>query len=139
MTDHPKFTEALEKLRPNIERLIRDVDNNPAACVTGFIFTLNPKGFIKFGNIANSGDDLIHLHMVLASLAAEATENPTDYADVPFADVHMGDKPLGQAPEEIADALARSVLVTALEPEHTAQALELAQRYMQARRVPNAG
>jgi hypothetical protein len=132
------FEKAVDKLRPDIEKMVREIDNLPAACVTGFIFSFNPKGFIQFGNTENEGDDLIRLHMTLSALAAEMKEkNP--YVDVPYTEVGMGAQPVGQAPEEIADALARQVLITGMDPEHSAACLSLAERYLISRRTPENG
>ena len=135
MNNTPEFDKLLENLKPDIERLSRKVDASPASAITGFIFSMNPRGFIKFGNIQNKGDELIRLHMVLASLAAEMEESGKNYGDVPFVDIDAGQQPLGQAPEEIADELARSVLISGLEPGYADKAMILAQRYIQSRRT----
>lgn len=133
--DKDKFEKAVSKLRPGIERLVREVEESPESCISGFVFTTAPTGIIKFGNVANRGDDLIRLHLALSTLSAEMVDG-SPWVNLQYADVAMGDKPVGQAPEEIADALARAVLVTGLETGHAAQALELAQRYIQARHTP---
>ena len=133
--DKAKFEKAVEKLRPDIERLVREVDGSPESCISGFIFTTAPTGIIKFGNVQNRGDDLIRLHLALSTLSAEMVDG-NQWVNLEYADVDMGKVPLGQAPEEIADALAREVLVTGLEDAHRAQALELAQKYIQSRRIP---
>lgn len=135
MNNTPEFDKLLERLKPDIERLSRKVAASPASAITGFIFSMNPRGFIKFGNIQNKGDELIRLHMVLASLAAEMEESGKNYGDVPFVDIDAGQQPLGQAPEEIADELARSVLISGLEPGYADKAMILAQRYIQSRRT----
>ena len=134
MNNTPEFDKLLESLKPDIERLSRKVDAAPASAITGFIFSMHPRGFIKFGNIQNQGEELIRLHMVLASLAAEMQESGKNYGDVPFVDIDAGVLPLGQAPEEIADELARAVLGSGLEPGYANKAMLLAQRYIQSRR-----
>ena len=135
--ENTDFEKALEKLKPEIDRLVRKVDELPSACITGFIFAINPKGFIRFGNIDNQGEDLVSLHRTLSSLAViMAKENP--FPEVPFRDVSDAflQKPfLGQTPEEIADALAAEVLVTGMEPQHVAACLSLAEKYIQSRRT----
>ena len=129
-----KFEQAVDKLRPDIEKVVRGIDSLPAACITGFIFSFNPKGLIQFGNIENQGEELIHLHKVLASLAAMMKiENP--YPDVPFTELKAGIAPTGQTAEEIGDALAWQVLITGMDPEHTAACISLAERYLVTRRA----
>ena len=134
------FQKALDKLRPSIEKLVREVDNDPAAVISGFVLNAHSHGLIQFGNLDTiKGDSLIGLHIYLSTLAAEMAEKNPMLADLDFADVDAGRDPVGQAPEEIADALARLVLVTGLEDAYAAQVQELAQRYIQARRIPENG
>jgi hypothetical protein len=137
--ENAEFEKALEKLKPDIERLTRKVEELPAACLTGFIFSFSPKGLIRFGNIENEGETLVALHKTLSALAAVmAVENP--FPDVPYADIRIENKTtVGQQPEEIADALAAQVLITGMEPEHAAACLSLAEKYIQSRRGPQNG
>ena len=136
--DKQDFEKSLSDLRPDIERLVRKVDENPSSAIVGFIFSTMPQGLIKFGNVENVGENLIQLHTTLASLAAEMIERPKSFPFVAFADVSDGGKIVGQAPEEIADALAKAVLVTGMEESHVARVQEMAQRSLLARRPQDA-
>jgi hypothetical protein len=133
MDKNQEVEKAISRLRPDVERLVRTVEENPAAMVTGIVFGMKPKFFVRFGNIENRGDELIHLYLVLATLAAEMEEkNP--YHDVHYVEMDTGVKPVGQSPEEIADALARECLIYGESP----QVLDLAKQYIMSRRPPAA-
>lgn len=137
MPDSVDFKKLLASAKPEIERLIHKISERPDTFITGFVFRQNPTTFIKFGNIENRGDDIIKLYVGLASLAARVDEG-TDFEDINFEEITGEDnKPVGDAPEEIADALAKQVLITALEPAHAADAVALAQRYLASRRPLN--
>jgi hypothetical protein len=136
---HPEFDKFVQATQPDIERLVRRVDSASAACITGFVFGMHPRGLIKFGNIENRGENLIQLHLVLASLTATMQELPkgaSAYHDVPFIEIDAGKDAWGQAPEELADTLARMVLITGMDASKITEIMEVAQRYLMARRPP---
>lgn len=121
-----------DTLRPDIERLVRKVEDNPHACLTGIVFSQDPPALLHIGNIDNQGEDLIRLHMVLSTFVAQAKENPK-YKNLTFEEIGIGNHSIGEAPEEIADRLAEMLLITNLAPDYAEQLLEMAQRYLRSR------
>lgn len=124
-----------ESLRPDIERLIRNVDSNPHACIVGVVFSQNPPCMAHISSIENRGEELIRIYLVLSTLVAEMQDN--ENPRIPFKEFSAGRAPVGQAPEEIGDELAKMVLVTGMDELHVDKVLQLAQNYIMARR-PNA-
>lgn len=125
----------LETLRPDIEKLCRDVDNQGNAIITGFIFCQNPPCIAHLTTATEQGDKLIRLHLVLSSLVAEQSEHSlTRYPNVTFKEFGPGATQVGRAPEEIADELAQLLLVTGADQAYLNQIYELAQSYLLSRR-----
>jgi hypothetical protein len=131
-----KFQAMLKPIQSDIEKLVRGVNNAASGtCISGFIFSQHPAGFVKFGNINNTSDELIHLHIVLASLAADMQECPDGvYRNVPFVEVGLGNLSMGEEPEKIADELARMLIISGADESRLDEILGLAQRYVMARR-----
>lgn len=125
-----------ESLRPDIERLIRKVDANPQACIIGMVFSQDPPCLMYMTSLETAGDELIKMHLVLSTLVAESKEHP-EHTRVPFREFYAGDAKFGQAPEELADELARMVLVTGMDEKHIDRILHIAQQYLIARRPEN--
>lgn len=124
----------LESLRPDIEKLCRDVDNQGSALISGFIFCQNPPCIAHLSTASNKGDELIRLHLVLSSLVAE--QETSRYPQVTFKEFGAGKASVGRAPEEIADELAQLLLVTGADKDYLNQIYELAQSYIASRRKP---
>lgn len=137
MSNSAEFKKLLDSTKPEIEKLIRKVDEKTNTYITGFVFKHDPPTFIKFGNVENRGDDIIKLYIGLSKLAAEV-DSGAQFTDISFEEL-KGDSVIeaGDTPENIADALAKQVLVTAMEPAHAANAVHLAQRYLASRRPIN--
>ena len=121
-----------DTLRPDVERLVRKVEDNQHACITGIVLSQDPPALLHIGNIENEGEDLIRLHMVLSTFVAQARENPK-YKNLTFEEIGLGNALIGEAPEEIADKLAEMMLVTNLHPEYAGEILEMAQKYLASR------
>lgn len=128
---HEASEKFLESLRPSMERLCREVDAQGKAIVTGFMFCQNPPCIAHFSTIDNKGDELIRLHLVLASLMDEGMAGK--YPQVTFKEFDTGSGPIGKAPEEIAEELARLLLVTGADAEYLNQIFGLAQAYLATR------
>lgn len=125
------FQSIVEKLRPDIERLVRKADG-PEVVVSGFIFSNNPKSLIRFGNNGNEGNYLIQLHLALSSLAAEIQSQNTRHP-VSYVDIGPSESVVEDNSKIIADQLAQVILVSGAEPDHKGEIIELAQRYLMAR------
>ena len=131
--DEQKAKAFFDTLRPDVERLVRKVEDNKHACITGIVFSQDPPALLHIGNIENEGEDLIRLHMVLSTFVAQAKENPK-YKNLTFAEMGLGDCPIGEAPEEIAGKLSELILTTNLHESYSEQILELAQQYLRTRK-----
>lgn len=133
MTEKPEnkeFTAYLSALRADIENLVRKSNKLGATTISGFILSEKPKSLIRFGNNGNVGNHLIQLHIALSTLAV-GLEAGGNYGDgVSYADVGQGSDKNSESPEDVAYQLAKSVLVSGMEPEHAAQAVALAERYI---------
>jgi hypothetical protein len=130
--NHAASEKFLESLRPSMEKLCRDVDNQGKAIITGFVFCQNPPCIAHLSTIDNKGDELIRLHLVLTSLMAEGLAGK--YPQVTFKEFDTGTSPAGSAPEEIADELARLLLVTGADADYLNKIFDLAQQYLALRR-----
>lgn len=127
--ENAEFITYLSTLQPDIENLVRKIAKT-GAIVTGFILSEKPKSLVRFGNNGNMGNNLIQLHIALSTLAANLEENKVSYSGVAYADIGQGENRSAESPEDVAYQLAKSVLISGMEPEHTAQALALAERYI---------
>lgn len=125
------FQSIVEKLRPDIERLVRKADG-PETVISGFIFSNNPKSLIRFGNNGNEGNYLIQLHLALSSMAADIQAQNLR-PPVPYADIGPSEKVVEDNSKSIADQLAQVVLVSGGEADHREEMVTLAQRYLMAR------
>lgn len=131
--DRQEIEKYFESLRPDIERLIRKVDENPQACIIGMVFSQNPPCLAYMTSLETAGDELIKMHLVLSTLVAESKENP-EHTRVPFKEFFAGDAKIGNAPEELADELAKMVLVTGMDEKYVDKIVGIAQQYLLARR-----
>jgi hypothetical protein len=126
--------EDIKILRPDIERLICKVQDNPHAAITGYIFSDDPKLLIHFGNIYNRGQELKQIHYALSELAAGMQLGYINPKDVQFLDIGVPSAGAVTATENIADDLAKKILVTGLEPQYSSEITALAERYLLARK-----
>ena len=125
----------IKTLRADIERLIRKVDENPQASVTGYIFCAEPKFLVHFGNIRNRGRELKQLHYALSELAAGIQMGYIDPKTLEFIEVDSQGGSIALEPtENIADELAKKIIITGLEPQHSSEIMSLAHRYLTARK-----
>jgi hypothetical protein len=130
--------EYLEKISPEICAFLnRIATGNNGACVIGFIFSGQPRAFMKFGNVGNQGDDFVRITTVLATLAGEAALG--HYPGTPFLEI-LGSrdfKELNQEdPDKLSEDLARLVMSGMEGPEFQMQCMDLANRFFAAKYPP---
>ena len=130
-----KTDDEVVKLRPDIKRLIAKAEENPMISLTGFVFCPNPRLLIHFGNIQNRGMELRQLHVSLSELAGGMQTGYINTQEIAYVEIGANDKTaLAADPiENIADDLAKKIIITGLEPQHNSEIFALAERYLMAR------
>lgn len=135
-----EFTEEHKKigahLNPFIKKLTEAVSEYPNLFLTGFVYDGGGEEqplLIRFGNISNTGMDLVRIHYSLSRMAAaiEAMGGFTLTEDVVESDGESG--PEGPSPEELADRMA--LMLCAVPSKTLPQpVVDLLDQYVKSRR-----
>ena len=129
-----KSDNQIKSLRSDINKLIAKVDENPLASLTGFVFCSDPRFLIHFGNIYNRGHELQRLHGALSDMAGGMQMGYYNPKEIEYLEIGKdGGKDVSDPVENIADDLAKKIIITGLEPQHNSEIFALAERYLMAR------
>jgi hypothetical protein len=120
----------MRHIKPYLDRLTKKINENPAASLTGFVYSDDPPMLIHFGNVDYPDDDtILHVHNAFAKMYMYSKQT----SNVQYAD---GQKVPDDASLSLADQLALMLQIPNENnnPVHNQKLNELVLEYLKTRR-----